>query len=108
MSFQPKSVKSENNNPWFKPWFNILLHTQSIVCATVDSQCLEYLGYITLVLVCLPNCLNKVSYKSTLVSAELQLDCEITLEHVQNVCKMWNTSQKLYLSHSYLSTFPNS
>ena len=25
-----------------------LLHTQSIVCATVDSQCLEYLGYITL------------------------------------------------------------
>ena len=21
-----------------KPWFNILLHTQSIVCATVDSQ----------------------------------------------------------------------
>ena len=48
MSFQPKSVKSENNNPWFKPWFNILLHTQSIVCATVDSQCLEYLGYITL------------------------------------------------------------
>ena len=28
----------------------MLLHTQSIVCATVDSQCLEYLGYITLVL----------------------------------------------------------
>ena len=26
----------------------MLLHTQSIVCATVDSQCLEYLGYITL------------------------------------------------------------
>ena len=25
------------------------MHTQSIVCATVDSQCLEYLGYITLV-----------------------------------------------------------
>ena len=22
-------------NPWFKPWFNILLHTQSIVYATV-------------------------------------------------------------------------
>ena len=41
-------MKSENNNPWFKPWFNILLHTQSIVCASVDSQCLEYLGYITL------------------------------------------------------------
>ena len=36
------------------------------------------------VLVCLPNCLNKVSYKSTLVSAELQLDCEITLEPVQD------------------------
>ena len=44
MLFHPKNLKSENNNPWF----NILLHTQSIVCATVDSQCLEYLGYITL------------------------------------------------------------
>ena len=31
-----------------KPRFNILLHTQSIVCATVDGQCLEYLVYITL------------------------------------------------------------
>ena len=39
------SLKSERNNPRF----NILLHTQSILCATVDSQCLEYLGYITLV-----------------------------------------------------------
>ena len=28
--------------------FNISLHTQSIVCATVDSQFLEYLGCITL------------------------------------------------------------
>ena len=42
MSFYQK--KSENNNPRF----NILLHTQSIVCATVDSQWLECLGYITL------------------------------------------------------------
>ena len=42
------SLKSERNNPWFKPWFNILLHTQSIVCATVSGQCLEYLEYITL------------------------------------------------------------
>ena len=25
-----------------------LLHTQSIVCATVKGQCLEYLRYITL------------------------------------------------------------
>ena len=48
MFFHPKNLKSENNNPLFKPWFNILLHTQPIVCATVDSQCLEYLGYITL------------------------------------------------------------
>ena len=48
MFFHPKSLKSENNNPWIKPWFNILLHTQSIVCATVDSQCLEFLVYITL------------------------------------------------------------
>ena len=29
------SLKSERNNPWFKPWFNILLHTQSIVYVTV-------------------------------------------------------------------------
>ena len=49
MFFHPKNLKSENNKPWFKPWFDILLHTQSIVCAIVDSQCLEYLGYITLV-----------------------------------------------------------
>ena len=37
------------NNPWikpgFKPEFNILFHTQSIACATEDSQNLEYLGY---------------------------------------------------------------
>ena len=38
------SLKSERNNPWS----NILLHTQSIVCATVEGQCLEYLLYITL------------------------------------------------------------
>ena len=42
------SLESERNNPWFKPWFNILLHTQSIVCATLKGQCLEYLGNITL------------------------------------------------------------
>ena len=29
------SLKSERNIPWFKPWFNILLHSKSIVCATV-------------------------------------------------------------------------
>ena len=46
MFFDPKNLKSENNKLWFKPWFNILLHTQSI--ATVDSQCLEYLACITL------------------------------------------------------------
>ena len=28
-------VCSEMNNPWFKPWFIILMHTESIVCATV-------------------------------------------------------------------------
>ena len=39
MFFHPNNLKSENNNPWYKPWFNILLHT---------SQCLEYLGCITL------------------------------------------------------------
>ena len=42
------NLESERNNPWFKPWFNILLHAQSIVCATVYGQRLEYLGYITL------------------------------------------------------------
>ena len=46
--WQGISLKSERNNPGFKPLFNILLHTQSIVCATVLGQCLEYLGYITL------------------------------------------------------------
>ena len=48
MFFHPKNFKSENHDPWFESWFNILLHPQSIVCVTVDSQCLEYLGYITL------------------------------------------------------------
>ena len=45
MFFHPKNLKSENNNPWFKPWINILLHTQATVCATVDIQCLKYLEY---------------------------------------------------------------
>ena len=45
MFFHPKNLKIEKDNPWFKPWFNILLHTQSIVCATVDSQCLQNLKY---------------------------------------------------------------
>ena len=48
MFFHPKNLKSGNNNPWFKQWFNILMHKKSIVCATVDSCCLEYLGCITL------------------------------------------------------------
>ena len=39
----------ERINPLFKPCFNILLHIQSIVCATVTGQCLEYLRCITLV-----------------------------------------------------------
>ena len=42
------SFKSERNNSWFKLWFNILLHTKSIACATVFGQCLGYLGYIIL------------------------------------------------------------
>ena len=45
--FRPRNLKIENDNPWFNPWFNILPHTQSIVCATIDSPCLEYLEYIT-------------------------------------------------------------
>ena len=43
--FTPTKLESENNKPWFQPWINVL-HNQ--LCATVDSQCLEYLGYITL------------------------------------------------------------
>ena len=31
MFFHPKNLQSENDNPWFQPWFNILLHTQSNV-----------------------------------------------------------------------------
>ena len=38
MSFHPKNLKSEKKI--FEPRFNIL--------HTVDSQCLEYFGYITL------------------------------------------------------------
>ena len=72
MFFHPKNLKSENNNPWFKPWFNILLHTQSIVCATVDSQCLEYLGYITLM----------VSWPQAMVSYD-------ALKFQQKGCNNW-------------------
>ena len=39
---------SGQSGPWFKPLFNILLHTHSNVCATVWGQCLEYLVYIAL------------------------------------------------------------
>ena len=42
------SLKSERSNRWFKPWFNILLHTQSVMCATVYDKCLEDLRHITL------------------------------------------------------------
>ena len=51
MFFQPtwKTWKVKIINHDLNPgWFNILLRTQSIVCATLDSHCLEYLGYITL------------------------------------------------------------
>ena len=37
-----------NKYPWFKPWFNIVLHTQSIGYATEYGQCLEHSGYVTL------------------------------------------------------------
>ena len=42
MFFHLKNLKSENNDPWYRPWFNIVLNTQSIVCATVDSHCLLF------------------------------------------------------------------
>ena len=38
--FSPQILKSENNNPWFEPCFDIFLQKQSIVCATVNSHCL--------------------------------------------------------------------
>ena len=44
MFFHPKDLKIENDNPWFKLWFNILLHTQSIVCATADTSAFRVLG----------------------------------------------------------------
>ena len=62
------SLKSERNNTWFIPWFNILLHTQSIVCATVLGQCLEYLGYITLPL-------TKSSLNISLCQSKLKRKC---------------------------------
>ena len=40
-----KCLNLEDKKPFLI--FNILLHTQLIVCVTVDSQCLEYEGYIT-------------------------------------------------------------
>ena len=45
MFFYPKNLKSETDNPWFKPWFIILLHTQLCVPQKIVSV---YLGYITL------------------------------------------------------------
>jgi len=33
MFFYPKNLKTENNNPWFKPWFNILLYTIKSITA---------------------------------------------------------------------------
>ena len=43
------SLKSEMKNPLFKlNHYKHFLNTQSIVCATVYGQCLEYLVYITL------------------------------------------------------------
>ena len=33
--FSPKKLEKENDNSWFQPWFNILLHSKSIVCVTV-------------------------------------------------------------------------
>ena len=38
MFFNQKNLKGENNNPLFRPLFNIFLHTQSIVCVTVHIR----------------------------------------------------------------------
>ena len=35
---QSISLKSEINNPWFKPWFDILLHTQDCVWHSIRSM----------------------------------------------------------------------
>ena len=41
-------LEKYNENHGLNHELFILLHTYSIVCATVQSQCLEYLVYITL------------------------------------------------------------
>ena len=76
---------SSNNNPWFKPWFNILLHTQSIVIATVNSQCLEYLGYITLSpgLSC-----NKSDKSQCIMMHQLHMVC-ICINVMFRYCFVW-------------------
>ena len=67
--FHPKKSWSENDNQWFKLWFDILLQTQQIVCATVDSHCLEYLGYITLLGT--PQCIQPAGYSCVVYHFEL-------------------------------------
>ena len=46
-------------NTWFKPWFNILLHAQSIVCAeNVKSWCKSWVFHFTFQAYILPHTLN--------------------------------------------------
>jgi hypothetical protein len=54
-------IEKLNENHELNHELFILLHTQSIVCATVWSQGLEYLVYITLVLVLKLTPINTVS-----------------------------------------------
>ena len=49
MYFDPKNLKSETNNPWFKQWFNILLHTIKCACHSIRSM-LRVLGTVWLYL----------------------------------------------------------
>ena len=72
----------------FKPWFKILMHTQCIVCATVDGQCLEYLEYIIL-------------HRSNFVRALLLLICWIRL-----LKKVWKINIYMLTDNSRVLNIP--
>ena len=83
MFFHPKNLKGENNNPWF----NILLHTQSIVCAIVDSQCLEYLGY------------NMYSFGFTRLYLDLRFSIGKNFVHVSEIASVQLCSKLIKFLH---------
>ena len=97
MFFHPKNLKSENNNSWYKPWFNILLHTQLIVCAAVGTPCLKYLGYITLICWLMLWILTKGLEYDPYFDDSSQCwhgrgykDCNMDIHIVPHGCKWWH------------------